>query len=155
MKLKGLSLILVATLLSNAAQAGTQEEIRDVVKANIAYTNKMMSQDPNRISEQGSKEFFSSGGLLNTIYRDSDASDFEYFSGSVKHIEVVVLVEGQAAVAHYYQEAVMKPKGLPAVPNYRTRVTQVFVKEDGMWRIKAAHWSPLQGGAGTSQTVVK
>ena len=100
MKLKGLSLILVATLLSNAAQAGTQEEIRDIVKANIAYTNKMMSQDPNRISEQGSKEFFSSGGLLNTIYRDSDASDFEYFSGSVKHIEVVVLVEGQAAVAH-------------------------------------------------------
>ena len=111
MKLKGLSLILVATLLSNAAQAGTQEE-RDVVKANIAYTNKMMSQDPNRISEQGSKD-----PLLNTIYRDSDASDFEYFSGSVKHIEVVVLVEGQAAVAHYYQEAVMKPTGLPAVPN--------------------------------------
>jgi hypothetical protein len=49
----------------------------------------------------------------------------------------------------------MKPKGLPAVPNYRTRVTQAFVKEDGMWRVKAAHWSPLQGGAGTSQTVVK
>ena len=155
MKLRGLSLILVAALLGNAAQAGTQEEIRDIVKANIAYTNKMMSQDPNRISEQGSKEFFSSGGLLNTIHRDSDASDFEYFSGSVKHIEVVVLVEGQAAVAHYYQEAVMKPTGLPAVPNYRTRVTQAFVKEDGMWRIKAAHWSPLQGGAGTSQTVVK
>ncbi len=155
MKLHGLSLILTAVLLNNAAQAGTKEEIRDAVKANIAYTNKMMSQDPNRISEHGSKEFFSSGGLLNTIQRDSDASDFEYFSGSVKHIEVVVLVEGQAAVAHYYQEAVMKPKGLPAVPNYRTRVTQAFVKEGGMWRIKAAHWSPLQGGAGTSQTVIK
>ena len=155
MKLHGLSLILTAVLLNNAAQAGTKEEIRDAVKANIAYTNKMMSQDPNRISENGSKEFFSSGGLLNTIQRDSDASDFEYFSGSVKHIEVVVLVEGQAAVAHYYQEAVMKPKGLPAVPNYRTRVTQAFVKEGGMWRIKAAHWSPLQGGAGTSQTVIK
>ena len=155
MKLHGLSLILTAVLLNNAAQAGTKEEIRDAVKANIAYTNKMMSQDPNRISENGSKEFFSSGGLLNTIQRDSDASDFEYFSGSVKHIEVVVLVEGQAAVAHYYQEAVMKPKGLPAVPNYRTRVTQAFVKEGGMWRIKAAHWSPLKGGAGTSQTVIK
>ena len=155
MKLHGLSLILTAVLLNNAAQAGTKEEIRDAVKANIAYTNKMMSQDPNRISEHGSKEFFSSGGLLNTIQRDSDASDFEYFSGSVKHIEVVVLVEGQAAVAHYYQEAVMKPKGLPAVPNYRTRVTQAFVKEDGMWRIKAAHWSPLRGGSGTSQIVVK
>ena len=155
MKIQGLSILLATTMIASTAHAGTAEEVRDVVKANMAHTNKMMSQDSTRISKHGSKEFFSSGGLLNTIQRDSDASDFEYFSGSVKHIEVVVLVEGQAAVAHYYQEAAMKPKGLPAVPNYRTRVTQAFVKEDGMWRIKAAHWSPLQGGAGTSQTVVK
>ncbi|MED5540358.1 MAG: hypothetical protein VX819_07450 [Pseudomonadota bacterium] len=155
MQMYKMSLLLAVALVAGTAQAGTEEEIRDVVKANISHTNKTMSQDPTRISKDGSKEFFSSGGLLNTIQRDSDASDFEYFSGSVKHIEVVVLVEGQAAVAHYYQEATMKPKGLPAVPNYRTRVTQAFVKEDGMWRIKAAHWSPLQGGAGTSQTVVK
>ena len=114
--------------------ADTAQEIRDVVEANMAFTNKNLSQDPMRISSGGSKEFF---------------------SGSVKHIEVVVLVEGKAAIAHYYQEAAMKPKGLPAVPNYRTRVTQAYVKEDGMWRVKAAHWSPLQGGAGTSQTVVK
>ena len=155
MQMHKTSMLLTVALITGTAQAGTKEEIRDVVKANIAHTNKMMSQDPSRISKYGSKEFFSSGGLLNTIQRDSDASDFEYFSGSVKHIDVVVLVEGQAAVAHYYQEANMKPKGLPAVPNYRTRVTQAFVKEDGMWRIKAAHWSPLQGGAGTSQAVVK
>jgi hypothetical protein len=155
MQIRKMSLLLAVALVTGTAHAGTKEEIRDVVKANIAHTNKMMSQDPTRISKYGSKEFFSSGGLLNTIQRDSHASDFEYFSGSVKHIEVVILVEGQAAVAHYYQEAVMKPKGLPAVPNYRTRVTQAFVKEDGMWRIKAAHWSPLQGGAGTSQTVIK
>ena len=155
MKMHKFSLLLAVALCTGTAHAGTTEEIRDVVKANIAHTNKMLSQDPARISKHGSKEFFSSGGLLNTIKRDSDASDFEYFSGSVKHIEVVVLVEGQAAVAHYYQEATMKPTGLPAVPNYRTRVTQAFVKEDGAWRIKAAHWSPLQGGAGTSQTVIK
>jgi hypothetical protein len=121
----------------------------------MAFTNKNLSQDPMRISSGGSKEFFSSGGLLNTLTRNGGNPDFEFFSGSVKHIEVVVLVEGKAAIAHYYQEAAMKPKGLPAVPNYRTRVTQAYVKEDGMWRVKAAHWSPLQGGAGTSQTVVK
>ena len=111
MKMRKTSLLLAVALVTGTAQAGTEEEIRDVVKANIAHTNKTMSQDPTRISKYGSKEFFSSGGLLNTIQRDSDASDFEYFSGSVKHIEVVVLVEGQAAVAHYYQEASMKPKG--------------------------------------------
>ena len=155
MHTRKLTVLIALTMLAGMAEADTQAEIRDVVKANIAHTNKTMTQDPSRISKEGSKEFFSSGGLLNTLQRNSDTSDFEYFSGSVKHIEVVVLVEGQAAVAHYYQEATMKPKGLPAVPNYRTRVTQAFVKEDGMWRIKAAHWSPLQGGAGTSQTVVK
>ena len=155
MNIKHLALFLLFSLGTGIAQASTEAEIRSLVKANIAYTNEQLSQDPNSISKHGSKEFFSSGGLLNTIQRGNDASDFEYFSGSVKHIEVVVLVEGQAAVAHYYQEASMKPKGLPAVPNYRTRVTQAFVKEDGEWRIKAAHWSPLQGGAGTSQTVVK
>ena len=146
---------LVLSTFSICVNADTKQEIRDVVLANMAHTNKNLSQDPMRISSAGSKKFFSSGGLLNTVTRKAGVSDFEYFSGTVKHIEVVVLVEGQAAVAHYYQEASMKPKGLPAVPNYRTRVTQAFAKEDGMWRIKAAHWSPLQGGAGTSQTVVK
>ena len=146
---------LILSTFSMFVNADTAQEIRDVLLANMAHTNKNLSQDPMRISSAGSKEFFSSGGLLNTITRNAGVSDFEYFSGTVKHIEVVVLVEGQAAVAHYYQEASMKPKGLPAVPNYRTRVTQAFAKEDGMWRIKAAHWSPLQGGAGTSQTVVK
>ena len=146
---------LVLSTFSICVNADTKQEIRDVVLANMAHTNKNLSQDPMRISSAGSKEFFSSGGLLNTVTRKAGVSDFEYFSGTVKHIEVVVLVEGQAAVAHYYQEASRKPKGLPAVPNYRTRVTQAFAKEDGMWRIKAAHWSPLQGGAGTSQTVVK
>lgn len=146
---------LILSTFSMSVNADTAKEIRDVVLANMAHTNKNLSQDPMRISSAGSKEFFSSGGLLNTITRKAGVSDFEYFSGTVKHIEVVVLVEGQAAVAHYYQEASMKPKGLPAVPNYRTRVTQAFAKEDGMWRIKAAHWSPLRGGAGTSQTVVK
>ena len=146
---------LILSTFAMSVNADTAQEIRDVVLANMTHTNKNLSQDPMRISSAGSKEFFSSGGLLNTITRNAGVSDFEYFSGTVKHIEVVVLVEGQAAVAHYYQEASMKPKGLPAVPNYRTRVTQAFAKEDGMWRIKAAHWSPLQGGAGTSQTVVK
>lgn len=146
---------LILSTFSMFVNADTAQEIRDVVLANMAHTNKNLSQDPIRISSAGSKEFFSSGGLLNTITRNAGVSDFEYFSGTVKHIEVVVLVEGKAAVAHYYQEASMKPKGLPAVPNYRTRVTQAFAKEDGMWRIKAAHWSPLQGGDGTSQTVVK
>ena len=150
-----LALALTLSVLSSTVIADTTTEVRQAVLDHLAHMNQELNQDPMRLSKDGSKEFFSSGGLLNHLERTSGGNTFEMFEGSIKHIEVVVLVEGQAAVAHFYQEAMMQPTGLPAVPNYRTRVTQVFVKEEGDWKIRAAHWSPLMGGAGTSQTVVK
>ena len=150
-----LALTLTLSALSSTVMADTASEVRQVVLDQIAHLNQELNQDPMRLSKDGSKEFNSSGGLLNHLERTSGGNTFEMFEGSIKHIEVVVLVEGQAAVAHFYQEAMMKPTGLPAVPNYRTRVTQIFVKEEGGWKIRAAHWSPLMGGAGTSQTVIK
>jgi hypothetical protein len=149
------ALALTLSVLSSTVMADTVSEVRQVVLDQIAHMNQELNQDPMRLSKDGSIEFFSSGGLLTYLDRTSGGNTFEMFEGSIKHIEVVVLVEGQAAVAHFYQEAMMQPKGLPAVPNYRTRVTQVFVKEEGDWKIRAAHWSPLMGGAGTSQTVIK
>ena len=149
------ALALTLCVLSSTVMADTASEVRQVVLDQIVHLNQELGQDPMRLSKDGSKEFNSSGGLLNHLERTSGGNTFEMFEGSIKHIEVVVLVEGQAAVAHFYQEAMMKPTGLPAVPNYRTRVTQIFVKEEGDWKIRAAHWSPLMGGAGTSQTVIK
>lgn len=149
------ALALTLSVLSSTVMADTATEVRQVILDDLAHANQELEQDPMRLSKDGSKEFFSSGGLLNHLDRTSGGNTFEMFEGSIKHIEVVVLVEGQAAVAHFYQEAMMQPTGLPAVPNYRTRVTQIFVKEEGDWKIRAAHWSPLMGGAGTSQTVVK
>jgi|TARA_B110000967_G_scaffold198054_1_gene230536 hypothetical protein len=156
MKTQWLSALgLALALISSLVLADTASEVRQEILDNMTHMNQALNQDPMRISKRGSKEFFSSGGLLNDIDRASTGNSFDIFEGSRKHIEVIVLVEGQAAVAHFYQEAMMQPKGLPAVPNYRTRVTQVYVMEDGGWKIRAAHWSPLVGGAGTSQTVVK
>ena len=149
------ALALTLSVLSSTVMADTATEVRQVILDHLAHMNQELNQDPMRLSKDGSKEFFSSGGLLNHLDRTSGGNTFEMFQGSIKHIEVVVLVEGQAAVAHFYQEAMMQPTGLPAVPNYRTRVTQIFVKEEGGWKIRAAHWSPLMGGAGTSQTVIK
>lgn len=149
------ALALTLCVLSSTVMADTATEVRQVILDDLAHMNQELNQDPMRLSKDGSKEFNSSGGLLNHLERTSGGNTFEMFEGSIKHIEVVVLVEGQAAVAHFYQEAMMKPTGLPAVPNYRTRVTQIFVKEEGGWKIRAAHWSPLMGGAGTSQTVIK
>jgi len=63
-------------------------------------------------------------------------------------------VPGEVAVAQYYSEGGLAPVGSADVSNYRTRATQVFVKEGGKWKVRAAHWSPIQGGAGISQTSV-
>ena len=62
MHTRKLTVLIALTMLAGMAQADTQAEIRDVVKANIAHTNKTMTQDPSRISKEGSKEFFSSVG---------------------------------------------------------------------------------------------
>ena len=99
-------------------------------------------------SEQGALEFWSSGGLVHVV---PPTVEFDQINIQSKHIQVLVLVEGQAAVAQYYDEGTMTPKGSAPVPDYITRVTQVYVKENGQWKIRSSHWSPLQGGAGTSQ----
>lgn len=149
---KIISVFLVLGLMVPAF-ADTREEIKNLIVQDLAYLQKNLKGPPEQLSSKGSLEFWSSGGLL--VDNRSTEERFETFTGTAKHIEVVVLVEGEAAVAQFYQEAVMKPVNSGLVSNYRARVTQVFVKESGRWKIAAAHYSPLVGGAGTSQVVVE
>lgn len=106
------------------------------------------------MSKDGSLEFWSSGGFLQEVTADTEPDEYESFNIDAKHIHVITLVPGQAAVAQYYSEGLMAPKGSTAVSNYRTRATQVFVKEGSKWKVRAAHWSPIAAGSGTSQTAV-
>jgi hypothetical protein len=57
-------------------------------------------------------------------------------------------------MAQFYVEGSFHQTGQPPVGDYFTRATQVFVKEDGEWKIRAAHWSPVVGGTGTKQTAI-
>ena len=91
---------------------------------------------------------------MQDIQPDYRPSEFVTYYVGVKHIRVTTVVPGQVAVAHFYLDGPMQPKGSPAVNNYRTRATQVFDKEDDKWKIRASHWSPIAGGAGTSQTAL-
>ena len=118
---------------------------------NNEYSNKN-NRSINEYSKNGALEYWSSGGLIQEIDPDGRPEDYDYFNIKVKHIEVVVLVPKKAAVAMYYSEGSMKPKNSPAVNHYLTRVTQAYVNENGKWKIRASHWSPIQGGSGTSQT---
>jgi hypothetical protein len=135
------------------AQSATEREITQLILDGNEYSKKNLKDVADAASKAGSLEFWSSGGLLQQVPPGgSKVRDYDAISIDAKHIQVITLVEGQAAVAQYYSEGSMKPKGSPAVPHYLTRVTEVYVKEGGKWKVRAAHWSAITGGSGTSQT---
>ena len=138
-------------VISSFLVAGDVEEIKKQIMDNNEYSNKN-NRSINEYSKNGALEYWSSGGLIQEIDPDGRPEVYDYFNIKVKHIEVVVLVPKKAAVAMYYSEGSMKPKNSPAVNHYLTRVTQAYVNENGKWKIRASHWSPIQGGSGTSQT---
>jgi hypothetical protein len=134
------------------AQSQTEQEVRRTIIEGYDHTNTHLRGQPYGYSQHGALEFWSSGGLLQEISPTGRPEEFDSFSVRPKHIRVTALVEGQVAVAHFYAEGSMKPKGSAAVSNYLVRVTQVYVNEADSWKIRSAHWSPIMGGAGTSQT---
>mgnify|MGYP000167935266 FL=1 len=147
------SLIGIA-VISSFILAGDVDEIKNQIMNNNEYSNKN-NRSVNEYSKNGALEFWSSGGLIQEIDPDGRPEEYDYFNIKVKHIEIIVLVPEKAAVAMYYSEGSMKPKNSPAVNHYMTRVTQAYVKEDGQWKVRASHWSPIQGGSGTSQTSIE
>lgn len=139
-----------------AAQAdtATENEVKQTIMDSNAYVKKNLKGMPDDYSKDGATEFWSSGGLMQAIGPNERPGEFDSYNIDVKHIQVTTIVPGKVAVAHYYSEGSMKPKGSAAVGNYRTRVTQVFVKEGKGWKVRSSHWSAMTGGAGTSQTAL-
>jgi len=155
---KILGLILASVFVfGSLAQAdpATEKEVTQVILDGNAYVKKNLKGEADDYSKDGALEFWSSGGLVHEIDGKGRPGEFDAFDMEVKHIQVITLVPGQVAVAHYYSEGSMKPKGFPAVDHYFTRASQVYVKEDGKWKIRSSHWSPVLGGSGTSQTALK
>jgi SnoaL-like domain len=152
------AIVLVAGLTLCAgyayAQSDTEKEVTQTIIESNTYTNQNMKSRADDYSSKGALEFWSSGGLLQEVPPGGRPDDFDAVNITAKNIRVTTLVEGQAAVANYYAEGSLKPKGAPAVGHYLTRVTQVFVKEGGKWRIRSSHWSPIAAGSGTTQTTL-
>ena len=154
LKLAKLALVALAVmaLVPTAAVADTADEIKALIMQDAADSRKNLSAGSEGISKHGALEFWSSGGLIQYIPADSPAATWEQFALTPKHIEVVTLVKDQAAVAMYYSEGSFHETGQQPVSHYMTRVTVVYVKEDGKWKERAAHYSPVTGGQGTQQT---
>jgi hypothetical protein len=146
--------VIGAIMLPLTALADTADEVRAEIVNSSAELRKTLKAPGGAISSQGALEFWSSGGLLQRVPADSPEVAYEAFTLTPKHVEVITLVEDQAAVAMYYSEGSYHQKGGSPVSHYMTRVTEVYVKEDGEWKVRAAHFSPIAAGSGTDQTAV-
>ena len=153
-KVVNLALIALAVmvLMPTVAVADTADEIKAIIMQDNADSRKNLSAGSDGVSKHGSLEFWSSGGLMQYIPADSPAATWEQFALTPKHIKVITLVEDQAAVAMYYSEGSFQESGQKPVSHYMTRVTGVYVKEDGKWKVRAAHYSPIAAGQGTQQS---
>ncbi|ALS98386.1 nuclear transport factor 2 family protein [Lacimicrobium alkaliphilum] len=138
--------------LSAAVLADTAAEVQMTIEKNNAYTKANMQSPADPTSAKGSMEFWSSGGLMQSVPASSPVQKFERFGLTPKHIHVITLEEGKSAVAMYYSEGAYQPEGMALTSNYLTRVTEVYVKESGKWKVRVAHFSPVSGGEGTKQT---
>ena len=146
--------ILLATAMLILAPAGASADFDAEVRAAVVESYAAMERDlmdtRDSISRDGALQFWSSGGLMLLSTTADPAIEYTSFSVHPKHIEVIRLADDAAAVL-YYAEGSMQPKGRALVPRYLTRVMEVYVREDGVWKERAGHWSPLQGGGGTSR----
>jgi len=146
-----IKIMFVFTVMFSMVRAGDVEDIKKQIMDNNEYFRKN-KRGADEYSNLGALEFWSSGGLMQKVESNVRPELYDYVNLDVKHIEVIVLVPKKAAVAMYYSEGSMKPKNSAAVGHYLTRVTRAYVKEDGQWKVRASHWSPVMGGSGTSQT---
>ena len=152
-----LNTLIIAFVLSTNAFSQTNS-VTNEIKALILEDQRIANESNEQIlnySEQGALEFWSSGGLLHTMTNDLQVNRFDDISLQAKHIEVISIANGEAAVAMYYNEGSLKPLNGASVSHYLTRITQVFVKENVKWVVVAAHYSPVTGGSGTSQSSVE
>ena len=142
------------TLTRVIAETEVEKEVKQHILDNNAYALKNLKDKAKTISKEGSLEFWSSGGLLQSLRQNEKVREFDTFNLHPKHIKVIE-INATTAVALYYVEGNAQQKESENNPKYLTRVMQVYVKEEGGWKIRAAHWSPLTGGKGTTETAVQ
>ena len=149
--------VLGATTLPSLVQAQNQnpvvQEVRQTIMAGYAYAAETLKAQPNTVSAEGSLEYWSSGGLSNNVSADDPGPSYVSFNMVPKFIRVIPMGDTYAT-AMYFVEGSYQEVGADPVSHYFTRAMEVYVKENGEWKVRAAHWSPVVGGTGTMQTAV-
>lgn len=131
------------------AQSNAEKAALDVVeKYWQARVDRDFATQVDLTSDKGTLDANSDGSFFRTSPKVSAERLEEVMAGSqstrVFYPEATELADDVVMVRYYLEGVVEAPAG--TVPDYRTRVTTVVVKESGGWKMRAWHFSPLHDG---------
>lgn len=143
----------IAILTSGILFADDKSEVSEVVKKHWDYqNNKNWKKFTGTMHSSGTMNGDSNGSFwymqestLAAVTQNQQAGDSYNFQP--RYIEVDVLEKNKVAVAYYYLVGSYEIAGNEK-SDYRTRVSQIFVKEKGNWKVKSGHFTALHSGSG-------
>lgn len=154
--MKKLLLICMAIGFSQGVLADSHSTAADEVMAlveknwearnnNDYKTQLNLRTDGMHLNANSNGTFFYSDGKpsLEEITEDLEGE----YDVAVMHLNAESLSD-TVVLAHYYLEGSLTA-GDVTVSDYRTRVTHIWVREDGDWKSKSWHFSPLHNGGTT------
>ena len=133
--------------------ADDKSEVADVVNKHWQYQNaKDWKKYVGTLHSEGTMDGDSNGSFWYrreaTVSAVTEGQSPENeFNFTPRYIEVDILEKGKVAGAYYYLVGSYNINGVQK-NDYRTRVSQIFVKEKGSWKVKAGHFTPLHSGSG-------
>ena len=131
------------------AQSSTEKAALDVIdKYWQARNDQDLQTQIDLTSDKGTLDANSDGSFFRTSPKPSVEELEELMLGTqatkVFYPEATEIANGVVMVRYYLEGVIESPMG--TVPNYRTRVSTIVVKESGDWKMRGWHFSPLHDG---------
>ena len=147
--------IIVSALIITVSQliANDEAEVTEIVNKHWEYQNKknwkkyvgtLYSGGTMNGDSNGSFWYMQESTVAAVTEGQTPNNEFNF---KPRYIKIDVLEKDRVAIAYYYLVGSYSINGQEK-NDYRTRVSQVFVKEEGGWKIKSGHFTPLYSGSG-------
>jgi hypothetical protein len=143
---------LTSALGTQQTKAQTEQQVADKIEAHWGLLNAGNSAGfAANFATEGFSAASSDGSFWDYSVQSADDAEAQTagvdFDLHPHHVTVTMLTK-DIALATYYLVGSITPSEGEGITNYRTRASQIWVKEGSAWKIKHEHFSALFGGAG-------
>ena len=127
----------IENLINGHWESWNQKKYKDYISS--VHSDGTMNGDSN-----GSFWYMQESTVAAVTEGQAPSNEFNF---KPRYIKIDVLEKDRVAIAYYYLVGSYSINGQEK-SDYRTRVSQVLVKEKGGWKIKSGHFTPLYSGSG-------